>query len=294
MLYDPSYRSFCDVSETISCTQVYQSRFSTVRGVPVAIFGAMWFAVAALLSVTGLTARQSVRESVPGYLFVMSTVALAVVLYLAYASFFLLKAVCVLCVTTYAAVIGLFLVAGAAFSFPMTTLPRRAAGDVRVLVTSPLAMILVVLFFAGAASTLAFFPREGSVAAGALPQATQDQRSELERFMATAPRTPLVIPADGAKVLVVKFNDYQCPACGQSYQQYKPILAKYEATAPGMVKVVMQDYPLNPACNANLTTMIHPAACDAAVAVRLAKQHGRGEGSSGLRFDLIQPIGPEQ
>ena len=34
---------------------------------------------------------------------------------------------------------------------------------------------------------------------------------------------------------------------------------------------------LNPACNANLTTMIHPAACDAAVAVRLAKQHGRGE-----------------
>jgi len=159
----------------------------------------------------------------------------------------------------------------------MTTLPRRAAGDVRALVTSPLAMILVVLFFAGAASTLAFFPREGSAAPGAPPQATQDQRSELERFMATAPRTPLVIPADGAKVLVVKFNDYQCPACGQSYLQYKPILAKYEATAPGMVKVVMQDYPLNPACNANLTTMIHPAACDAAVAVRLAKQHGRGE-----------------
>jgi protein-disulfide isomerase len=95
--------------------------------------------------------------------------------------------------------------------------------------------------------------------------------------MATAPRTPLVIPADGAKVLVVKFNDYQCPACGQSYLQYKPILAKYEATSPGQVKVVMQDYPLNPTCNANLTTMIHPAACDAAVAVRLAKQHNRGE-----------------
>src|SRR4030095_16287939 len=176
MLYDPSYRSFCDVSETISCTQVYQSRFSTLRGVPVALFGAMWFAVAALLSVTGLTARQSVRESVPGYLFVMSTLALAVVLYLGNASFFLLKAVCLLCVTTYAAVIGLFLVAGAAFSFPMTTLPRRAAGDVRVLVTSPLAMILVVLFFAGAASTLAFFPREGTLAAGELPPTTQEQR----------------------------------------------------------------------------------------------------------------------
>ncbi len=277
MLFDPSYRSFCDVNETISCTQVYQSRFSTVRGVPVAIFGVMWFAVAALLSVTGFTARQSVRESVPGYLFVMSTVALAVVLYLGYASFFLLKAVCLLCVTTYAAVIGLFLISGGATSFPMTTLPRRAARDVRVLVTSPLAITLVVLFFAGAASTLAFFPRESVLAPGALPPTTQDQRSELERFMATAPRTPLVIPADGAKVLVVKFNDYQCPACGQSYLQYKPILAKYEASHPGAVKVVMKDYPLNPNCNPHLTSMLHPAACDAAVAVRLARQHNRGE-----------------
>jgi uncharacterized membrane protein/protein-disulfide isomerase len=277
MLYDPSYRSFCDVSETISCTQVYQSRFSTVRGVPVAIFGAMWFVVAALLSVSGLTARQSVRESVPGYLFALSTLALAVVLYLGYASFFLLKTVCLLCLTTYAAVIGLFLVTGGATSFPMKTLPRRAIGDLRVLVKSPLAMTLVVLFFAGAVSTLAFFPREGVIGSGDLPATTQDARSELERFMATAPRTPLVIPADGAKVLVVKFNDYQCPACGQSYLQYKPILAKYEATSPGLVKVVTQDYPLNPTCNANLTNMIHPAACDAAVAVRLAKQHNRGE-----------------
>jgi uncharacterized membrane protein len=161
MLYDPSYRSFCDVNETISCTQVYQSRFSTVRGIPVAIFGAMWFAVAALLSVSGLTARQSVRESVPGYLFALSTLSLAVVLYLGYASFFLLKTVCLLCVTTYAAVIGLFLITGGATSFPMTTLPRRAVRDLRVLVTSPLALTLAVLFFAGAASTLAFFPREG-------------------------------------------------------------------------------------------------------------------------------------
>src|SRR6185503_13184555 len=70
LVFDPTYQSFCDVNSTISCTQVYLSRFSTFRGVPVAIFGALWFVVAALLSVSGMTARQSVRESVPGYLFV--------------------------------------------------------------------------------------------------------------------------------------------------------------------------------------------------------------------------------
>lgn len=278
LLYDPHYTSFCDVNATVSCTTVYQSRFSTFRGVPVAILGALWFGVASLLSVGGLVSRDSARESIPAYLFVASTLALAVILYLGYASFFLIKAVCLLCLTTYAAVIGLFLVSGAATSIPMTTLPRRARRDVRVLASSPLALALVVLFFAGAATTLAFFPRE-TVAATGEPVAaapTQDQRSEFERWYASQPRVPLIIPSDGAKVLVVKFNDFQCPACGQSYLAYKPIFAKYDAERPGAVKLVLKDYPLNRDCNDSLQQTIHPAACDAAVAVRLAAAHNRG------------------
>src|SRR5438132_843850 len=97
LLYDPHYTSFCDVNTRVSCSQVYQSRFSTFRGVPVAIFGAIWFAVAALLAAGGMAARQSVRENIPGYLFVLSTAALSVSLYLAYASFVLIKAVCIVC-----------------------------------------------------------------------------------------------------------------------------------------------------------------------------------------------------
>src|SRR5277367_4589508 len=84
LLYDPAYRSFCDVSERISCTQVYLSRYSTVRGMPVAVFGVIWFAAAALLSIAWLTARDTVRESVPGYLFALSTLALSVDLLLGY------------------------------------------------------------------------------------------------------------------------------------------------------------------------------------------------------------------
>jgi protein-disulfide isomerase len=281
LLYDPTYRSFCDVSSRVTCTVVYMSRFSTFRGVPVAIFGAMWFVVAGLFSFAALRARDSVRESVPGYLFVLSTLALAVILYLGYASFVILKAVCILCLTTYAAVIGLFLISGAATTFPMTTLPRRAARDVRVLVASPLALTLAILFFAGAATTLAFFPREGVVDAGAAAAApaplSQERQSEFERYYSSQPRIPLVIPNDGAKVLIVKFNDFQCPACGQSYLAYKPIFAKYEAEHPGQVKVVLKDYPLNKDCNDGIGQTIHPAACDAAVAVRLAQQHNKIE-----------------
>ena len=277
LLFDPSYQSFCDVNTTISCTQVYLSRYSTYRGVPVAVFGGLWFAVAGLLSVAGMTARQTVRESVPGYLFVLSTIALAIILYLAYASFFILKAYCLLCLITYAAVIGLFVTSGAATSFPMTTLPRRAARDLRVLLGSPLAVTIAVLFCAGAATTLAFFPREGAVASQAAPPpASASQSSEFERVMATTPRVPIVIPTDGAKVLIVDFSDFQCPFCKQAFYAYKPILQKYEAQQPGSVKFVLKDYPLDSECNVNVTGGgPHPSACEAAVAVRLAQPHNR-------------------
>jgi uncharacterized membrane protein/protein-disulfide isomerase len=277
LLYDPHYTSLCDVSARVSCTTVYQSRFSMVRGVPVAILGAIWFAVALLLALGGLLAREAVRESIAGYLFVLSTAGLSVILYLAYASFFLIKAVCLLCLATYAAVIGLFLISGAATSIPMKTLPRRALRDVRVLAASPLAIALVVLFFAGAVTTVASFPREAVTASGetVAPAPTQDQRSEFDRWYSSQPRVPLIISAEGAKVLIVKFNDFQCPACGQSFLQYKPILSKWEADRPGAVKVVLKDYPLNRDCNDNLQQTIHPAACDAAVAARLAQMHNR-------------------
>jgi protein-disulfide isomerase len=172
----------------------------------------------------------------------------------------------------------LFLVSGSSISIPMTSLPGRLGRDLRVLVSSPAALVATILLLAGAVSSVMFFPKE-SVTAGAVaaatPEVTAAQQSELERFMEVAPRVPLDVPRDGAKVLIVKFNDFQCPACSHSFLSYKPILAKYEAQAPGAVKMVLKDFPLNPSCN-SASSMVHPSACDAAVAVRLARQHNRG------------------
>ncbi len=249
-----------------------------------------------------------VRESVPGYLFAGSTIALAAVLYLGYASFVLLGLVCVLCVITYAAVIGLFLASGAGTSFPMTSLPRRAVRDLKVLVSSPVAIALALLFAGAAVSTLAFFPREASSASVAesrpaageaaaqapqTPEVTATQRSEFERYYTAQPRLPLDVPAEGAKVLVVKFNDYQCPPCRATYMEYKGIFAKYESSQPGAVRLVLKDFPLESECNASITTDLHAAACEAAVAVRLAREHGRAEQLEQWIFDNQSRLTPQ-
>jgi len=50
LLHDPSYRSFCDVSATVSCTDAYLSRYGSVAGVPTALFGVLWFLFVLLLA----------------------------------------------------------------------------------------------------------------------------------------------------------------------------------------------------------------------------------------------------
>jgi protein-disulfide isomerase len=107
-------------------------------------------------------------------------------------------------------------------------------------------------------------------------QASQTASSEFQRWYEQQPLVDPGVAANGAKVLIVKFNDYQCPACGQSHRDYKPILAKYEASHPGAVRMVSLDYPLDPECNFNTPGGSHHAACEAAAAVRLAARSGRG------------------
>jgi len=282
LLANPSYTSFCDVSSTVSCTQAYLSRYGSIWGIPVALPGALWFGLILVLAFVEVAGPPTVREAVPSYVFVLSTIGLAVILYLGYAAFFVLKVVCLLCLTTYVAVIGLFIVSGLASSLPMTSVPRRIIGDLRALVARPAVLAVVILFLAGAVSALAFFPKEDALRAsagqqgGAAQAATADQRSEFERWYTSQPRLTVPVPSDGAAVVIVKFTDIQCPTCGTTYFSDKPVISKYQAQYPGAVKYVAKDYPLQPECNPNVPRAIHLAACDAAVAVRLARQAGKG------------------
>ena len=217
----------------------------------------------------------------PGYLFALSTAGLAVVLYLGYISIAVLKVYCVLCLTSDAAVVGLFLVSGAATSFPMTTLPRRAFHDLRAWISSPHRhrRDRAVLRAAPSRPWRSFrarAPRRRRALPPRRQARRQDPRSEFERWYAAQPRVPLIVPNEGAKVLIVDFSDFQCPYCRQAFVSLKPIIAKYNAQQPNTVRLVLKDFPLDSECNVNVQNGgPHPSACEAAVAVRLARGHNR-------------------
>src|SRR3954468_6074198 len=208
LIYNPDYSSFCDINATVSCKAAYLSQYGSVAGVPVAVGGLLFFAWV-LLMLWGSRGKSRITDSAPAYIFAASTLALAVVLYLAYASFFVLKEVCPLCVATYVAVIGIFVISGGASSVSMSSLPSRFLRDMRVLVATPLALVVALLFIAGASWGMTVFPRDSD-----RPQArpvvalNADQQSELAKWWDLQPKSPN-FPYDnnGAKVLIVEFAD---------------------------------------------------------------------------------------
>src|SRR3954464_7129545 len=81
LLTDPSYSSFCDVNATVNCTQAYLSAYGSLFGVPVALLGVFFFTFVLLLTAVGGRAASTVRDAIPAYIFAISTVGLAFVLY---------------------------------------------------------------------------------------------------------------------------------------------------------------------------------------------------------------------
>ena len=287
LIRNPDYSSFCDINATVSCKAAYLSQYGSLGGVPVAVGGIIFFGWV-LLMLWGATGKSRIKDSAPAYVFAGSTLALAVVLYLAYASFFVLKEVCPLCVATYVAVIGIFIVSGGASSVPMSSLPKRALADMRVLIATPLALIIALLFVAGTAMGVTIFPREAATvgaagtaaAAAAAPAAPLDakQQAELEQWWAMQPVSPnFPYTNDGAKVLIVEFADFQCPHCRQMYLAYKPILDRVMAQSPKDFKFVFKTWPISSKCNPTIPGINFQATCEASAAYQMAKKNGSDE-----------------
>jgi len=279
LLTDPAHSAMCDINETVSCTRVFQSQYGSVAGVPVAAGGAIWSAAVLLLSLWGGSERQSKQGSrAAGYVFLLATVGLAAVFYLGYASFFVLGQACPVCMTMYVSVIGTFLLsAGAASS--LSTLFSGLGDDLRGLRQSTTAVALAVVWIVASLGLVLGFPREEVVSAAEsaqpAPQAapaetlSPEQLAEVHAWVDQQPRNAEAMPGDAGTVLLLKFNDYQCPSCRQAWNLYQGIIARYVAEYPGKFVYESRDYPLDPECGAGGA---HGAACEAAVAVRLAAE----------------------
>jgi protein-disulfide isomerase len=190
----------------------------------------------------------------------------------------------------YVSVVGIFLVSAGAAG-PLGALFSGIGKDLTALKRSPTAAGLAVVWVVASAGLVLAFPREQSVsaaqalaAAPAVPVETlaPDQLAELHAWLDRQPKVPEALPQGDVKVLLLKFNDYQCPSCRQAYILYNDIITKYEKAYPGVFRYESRDFPLEAECGAG---GVHAAACEAAVAVRLAKEKNLDKQLEATLFD---------
>jgi protein-disulfide isomerase len=219
-----------------------------------------------------------------------------VIAFLGYVSYVRLRVGCPICMGTYACVIAILALTSGTHGVPLRDLPGRAGQDLAAVLRRGGVVLLALILFGGVTAAAVLFPREGSAgaAAAAAPAPSADVQSQFAAAWAKQPRIDLGIPADGAKVLVVKFNDYECSTCRMAEATYDPIFEKFARTNPGAVKVVFKDWAWNNTCNSFSPGTIpgHEASCVAAVAARLAREHGQYDAMKTWLF-ANQGLSPE-
>jgi protein-disulfide isomerase len=180
----------------------------------------------------------------------------------------------------YVSVAGIFLVSAAAAT-SLTAIPARLGEDLSGLTKSQSGTSMTVAWVAASIALLVLFPHPqefGSAAAQTIEAAPEppletlapEQIAEWDRYLES--KVPVsetaLLPSGSTKVLLTKFNDYQCPSCRQTWAMYRGIIEKYEKEYPGVFVFQTKDLPLEPECGLQLN---HHMACEAAVAVRLAR-----------------------
>jgi protein-disulfide isomerase len=258
---NPAFHSFCAIDRTVNCDIVARSRYAVLFGVPVAAWGIFGYALATVVALWGALRRRSLLAAgcaiYLALFFVASSALLGAV------SAFLVSAVCLLCLGTYAAnllILICVLLAGrglglrAALAEPLRTLRERTG---RVLVT---------------------FAILGACAA-ALMVAHPKAASEESRPNPTAPTLPHGIEPGGGHfigaekpaVTLVEFSDYECPYCRQAHTQLRALLERF----PTQLRLVHRHYPLDQSCNSSLKAPMHQNACFAAVIAECADRQDR-------------------
>ncbi len=232
--------SACTISAYWNCDRASLSAAGSIFSIPIGVFGAFWFLLAAILALLG-------TRYLRGWLAFGMAMAIFMGAYLV----IVVEAGCVVCYVSYG-LIGLMAVIGwKGFSRIIS---------VRAAVT---AVFVVVLGLA------AFVAHERSILSKRFSE------EEFSRWLAYEEVVPLVSPlmnkaSDQSRLTVVKFSDFGCPFCAKANQVIVPFIKSQPD-----ITYVFFPYPLDSACNSKLPRPVHPYSCEWSKAVLCAQQQDK-------------------
>jgi uncharacterized membrane protein len=225
---DPSYVSLCAVGKTLNCETVAASSYSTVMGLPLSIIGGLFYLFVGIVSGATLLRKQLV---IPGIVSLATLAGGAISILLFALSSFVIRALCMLCMATYATNIVLALLA--------CSVARRKEGvflllkaDLIALWRRPLIVVEIALFTALliAAGPFRGLPRYWEMA-------SWQSGSRFDHGLDDAGLPWL--GAEQPEMTVDEYFDYECPPCRTSHKKLRRILSSHA----DRLRIIRYDMP---------------------------------------------------
>lgn len=271
----------CNINSLINCDAVAASKYSEILGTPLGVWGLGYFFAMTVLAGTVLAGHKSAREHEPSWI-LLSLVGLLGSIGLGVISLGIIGKVCLVCIIIYGvsilqAVLAWFawkagrnVSAGSSLDFTMKTLASGIS-------TAAIAAAVAVIGF-NLIKPASQLPKELQDLPG-----KHDGLGQLPVFSPNAVDIPIHKSAysglgedyrkgpDDAKIVIVEFADYMCPACGQAATVIEDLHKQLGQRA----LIVFKNYPLSSECNSAVQSNMHPYSCQIAKLARCAGRYGK-------------------
>jgi len=257
----------CGPANGLGCNSVSASPYSSILGLPLASWGAIFYFTLVLLGVGSLIFGRDCGPAFLRWAFFLAVLGLAVDLYLAHTMIFRIRAVCGPCLATYAInfaiVIGLLKQVWRAPEpripllsiFPGTEDAQAEDRYYRDVIKGLLIGAILLTTVIGIAGSQFLTRSLTGSDHDRLAKVTENLSRQKPQFIDVKNRP--FMGAEDAKLTVVEFSDFRCPYCAKASKYLK--LA--ESGNHDKARFVFRHYPLDKSCNRNLSTDLHPGSC---------------------------------
>ncbi|MCB0723791.1 MAG: thioredoxin domain-containing protein [Ignavibacteriae bacterium] len=282
--------SECSFSDLFTCDTVLSTGYAKMFGVPVAWFGFMYFFWALWVAIFALVnSRKQSGTAALNIIFFMTTLSVLVTFFKMY-QLFMLGVICPVCVAMYVCIFVIFFLTMKALRISFKEILSRNLQYVKSIFSSskPVAAgkkgdgteervsqpwrywIILIWLFAMGFLGLRYY--ENTVIKPGLKsvQLILTQHFNGQKYDVNFDGSAVDGNPD-AKVTIVEFSDFECPACKLLASNMKPIMLEYG----DRVSLHFMNYPLDKSINKNLTNEIHQNAGIAAIAGVCAQDQGK-------------------
>ncbi|MDP3703608.1 MAG: vitamin K epoxide reductase family protein [Candidatus Omnitrophota bacterium] len=265
----------CGGSGVLNCHVVTGSAFSSVLGIPLALWGLIGYIVVIALA---LLARQSPEwaSHALALIMVLALLFVAIDAVLLVLMAFVIRYFCLFCLATYAVNLSLLVVAARSLGRPWIEALQEAGDSVGTLWPSeqrPVTWFFWAVVLLGVTGVMGLHAATTFVSRGTLGSV----QKQIREFVSKQTRVALDVTGDPmlgnpkALLQIVEFSDFLCPSCQRASKMNPVLLANHRNDAV----FVFKHFPLDTMCNDKVSRMVHPGACHLAAASECAHLQGK-------------------